>query len=385
MVFGLVAGPAPVECPVVSATTAQVISSDVASPSGTIRTAVARVFSRPTSVGLSDRFAPKFTAIPGAQITHATIGLTLIYFPWVIRMDDKISNPLGKFYMYYSTDHDTNGGGIGMAYANSPEGPWKAHKPGGNPVIFVDAVVGSQTETPCVIYVPSDTATPFYMYYQQDFTAMNQSTFLAKSADGINWTRVGLVIEGRPTAPGDGQTTYFRLFQVGDMFLGYHLGGGGDYGSTAMSYSRDGVTWVTDPRRIGYCTDVVGGNTGRVSIRALFLFRGETWALLGQEPYSSGFAGGTGKKFLVAKPSPDMRRILGKPREVFPSLPTGVTEVDLWSSVIEHEGNLYMYYRANGAYGDIRALRRWHSASTQSTHDRRSRQPRATWSDTHRL
>jgi hypothetical protein len=321
------------------------------------KTEAAASYSRPTTAGLSDRFAPKFTAITGAMISQSTSGLPSIYFPWVIRMDDKLSTPLGKFYMYYSTDHDTNGGGIGMAYSNTPEGPWTAHKPGGNPILYKDTVSGSQTETPCVIYVPEDTATPFYLYYQQDGTGLNQSTFLAKSADGVTWTRAGLVIQGRANTPGDGQTTYFRVFRAGDMLMGYHLGGGGDYGSTSMSYSRDGVTWVSDPRRIGYFTDIVGGNTGRVSVRSLFLYRGQTWALLGQEPYSSGFTGGTGKKFLTAKPSADLRRILGKPREVFPTLPTGVTELDLWASVIENEGNLYMFYRANGAYGDIRSAK----------------------------
>lgn len=312
-------------------------------------------FSLPTTVEMSRRFGPQFAAKAGAVVTHAATGLASIYFPWVIKVKGKIANPLGDYYMLYSTDHDTNGGGIGLAYANDPAGPWTVHKPGGNPIIYKDTVAGDQTETAAVLHVPTDPdGKPFYFYYQQQGVGVNQSTLLAKTADFVTFTRIGIVIQGSPTRAGDGQSTYFRPMLWGDLYVGFHLMGGGDYGMVGMSVSRDGINWVTHPHRIGYATDDIGSSTGRIMPKHLFQWRGQDWGLYGQEPYSSGFSGGPTRKFLTARVAPDGRRHLGKPQDVLSPFPVGVTEVDLGASVIEHEGNLYMFYRANGPYGDIR-------------------------------
>jgi hypothetical protein len=50
--------------------------------------------------------------------------------PSVIKMEGRVENPLGRYYLYYAPHKHV---GIGMAYSNSIEGPWEEYQ--GNPVI----------------------------------------------------------------------------------------------------------------------------------------------------------------------------------------------------------------------------------------------------------
>jgi len=45
-----------------------------------------------------------------------------VIYPAVVNVAGRIANPLGRLYMCYAP-HDTPGG-ICLAYADKPEGPW---------------------------------------------------------------------------------------------------------------------------------------------------------------------------------------------------------------------------------------------------------------------
>lgn len=49
-----------------------------------------------------------------------------VNFPTVIRVPDWVDNPLGRYYMYFSSHHGTY---ISLAYSDKPEGPWTVYAP----------------------------------------------------------------------------------------------------------------------------------------------------------------------------------------------------------------------------------------------------------------
>lgn len=70
---------------------------------------------------------PQFVKSPNNPlVTHAAqaaiSGLGSVYWPWCV--DTAPCGPIGapaRFLLFWSTDHDANAGGIGMAYSNSPD------------------------------------------------------------------------------------------------------------------------------------------------------------------------------------------------------------------------------------------------------------------------
>ena len=57
---------------------------------------------------------------------HASIGEN-VQGPSLIRVPDWVSNPLGRYYLYFA---DHKGRNIRLAYADALEGPWSIHAPG---------------------------------------------------------------------------------------------------------------------------------------------------------------------------------------------------------------------------------------------------------------
>ena len=332
--------------------------------------AVSRATARATMTGKTtatpgrsgEVLAPEFVATGGDLLTRSALGMPSIATMRVMCTDGIVASPLGRFYAYISTDHDTAGtpepwngkGGVVLAYANDPLGPWTPHRSGGEPVIWQDTVVGNQTETPTPLYVPEDPAgKPIYVYYQNQGSGLNQATLVARSASGLpeDFERVGIVVQGRGTAapvwPGDGQTTYLEPMRYDGQIIAVHLIGGGDWAQYGRSYSQDGRHFVTDPRRYGHFSHLVGADNGRrVSIRSLFRWRGQPWAVVTIGSHTSGFVTAPRQVGLV-RLSSDLRRIVGRVHTLAdPSINAG--------TVIEHDGRLYMHYRSGDAYSAFR-------------------------------
>lgn len=324
----------------------------------------AQVFSRPTTVSFAGkaRTVPVFEAVGGPIFTRDASGFhSLEGSVCVVDTQGMPGTYINRFYMFFSTDHDVAGagfngqGGIGLATAPSILGPWTSYRPSPTePRVYWDTVVGNQTETPYVIYVEGDPdGLPWYMYYQQENAGLNQATFLARSADLTTWTRYGLVIQGRASWPGDGQTTYFQPIQRAGKIFGRHLMGGGDWAHIGLSYSYDGRNFVTDPRRFGHYSTLVGANNDRrLSVGNAFLWRGHWYAIATIGPHSSGFQ--TGNRENVVVRLTDDFKVVGSPTEFLKTLPSGVTEKAGGGHVIAADGLLYYIYRANGAQGHFR-------------------------------
>ena len=333
--------------------------------------AVSRATARATMTGKTtatpgrsaEVLAPNFVATGGDLLTRSALGMPSIATMRVMCTDGIVASPLGRFYAYIATDHDSPGtpepfngkGGVVLAYADDPTGPWTVHRNGaGAPIVWQDTVVGNQTETPTPLYVPDDPdGLPIYIYYQNQGADLNQSTLLARSATGRpeDFQRYGIVVQGRGTTspiwPGDGQSTYMQPIRVNGQIVSVHLMGGGDWAQYGRSYSVDGRHFVTDPRRYGHFSHLVGAdNARRVSIRDLFMWRGSPWAVVTIGNHASGFVTAP-RQVGLARLSPDLRRIVGTVHTLDdPTIGAG--------AVLEHDGRLYLYYRSGDAYSAFR-------------------------------
>ena len=221
--------------------------------------------------GFTKATEPLFNNLQATQPTFDKI------FWWsVVKVDGFLPNPLGKYYAYFSTEHDTTVGGVGLAYSNSPLGPFTFYTgtfdggSGANGSVFYDTRttnVGpppySQTESPSVVMQADGT---LRMFYQIIAATVNgtpaegiQSTLSATSADGITWTIDNtfiLDVAKSDRDAGNGGMTYFNPFVYKNNWYGYSLRGGGNYPHYVMHICNGELNdWTTDPRALGYHQD----------------------------------------------------------------------------------------------------------------------------------
>ena len=187
------------------------------------------------------------------------------YYTCLVKMDKLEGFPF-EYALYFSTDHASGKGGIWLYVGNgtpTDAANWKSYdqavadgafdylekKPAANP-IFVDTVQGRQTETPHANVIDGEV----YMTYHNARAGHNQSTLLATSPDGVNFTRINgdddsVILDYDPKQePGDGHTGYLRwrpnpFPDVDYKYIGYSLHGGGDDFYGAMWASNDAIHW----------------------------------------------------------------------------------------------------------------------------------------------
>lgn len=287
------------------------------------------------------------------------------YTPCIIRVPDGLPGQLGKYYMYWSTDHSTGRGGIHMAYADHPTGPWtpldvttltipawmQGMPKTGTTTMWRDTyhkdltawsdfeqipagLTGTQTETPWVMPDLSGER-KLIMYYQTRnpaelvTTLGAQSTFFAKSDDGISWVRgvkpiatngvmndytraQALIFPFKRIIPGDGHTGYAAFYDVGSQRIGYSSSGGTSWSRQAMWLSGDGMTFRMDPRRLSYRADISGADDMKITgMFRLFQWRGEIWGTTNVQSPGSGTESPAMSQVLVGRMRPDMRWFAG--------------------------------------------------------------------------
>jgi hypothetical protein len=257
----------------------------------------------------------------GLLFTAADTQLSSVYWPWLVDTATASGTFPRRYRMYYSTDHNPGAGGIAYADANSPHGPWTHHS-----VIYTDTVVGNQTETPSVVWVPE--LSRWHMYYQQANVEGGQRTMLATSTDGLAWTRQGValtipLVGGQPDTRWPGQqihTGYAIPHRLpGGRWLMYHLLAGGDHPYFGQAWSEDGARWQIDPRPLMYdlhLTHQLGGRKIEWNSGYLIDRDGQLWWLGTVADFTSG--GGARSTFVAQAPiAADYRTIQAPPRPLF--------------------------------------------------------------------
>ncbi len=110
-----------------------------------------------------------------------------LIFPSVIAAHDCFISPLGRYYLYYAP-HDAPGG-ICLAFAGNPAGPW--HEYTNNPIITREWRANykvSHVSGPHALWNPDERK--LFLYYHGE----NPVTRLATSTDGIHFHYDGAVV-----------------------------------------------------------------------------------------------------------------------------------------------------------------------------------------------
>lgn len=241
--------------------------------------------------------------------------LPSIYWPSVLRVDGLLDNPLGRYYLWFSTDHGQAEARVALAYADDLEGPWTIHGP-----VWHYATSGTESETPSVLWDQANQR--FIMYHQQanpTGAVSSQVTMVAFSANGTAWTSGGIALDVRAQTGWRGplHTGYFRAFNIGNGFVGYGLLQGQENPTFAIWHSTDGVEWVLDARPLGYEAQYLPADR-RVEWNSanIVLWRGRYLLIF----HVSSFAQGAElrRTYWAAAPlTPDFRGLAGPPQKLF--------------------------------------------------------------------
>jgi len=167
-----------------------------------------------------------------------------LIFPSVIRTQGLVEQPLGNYYLYYAP-HDAPGG-ICLAYADAPDGPWTEYAH--NPILtrqwapYYDV---SHISSPHVLWMPH--ARKFFLYFHGE----NDTTRAASSSDGIHFAYEGIAV-ATSLFDGISEASYARVFPYTTharcpgyvlLFMGNNQGTRRIY----AAWSYDGLTF--EPQR----------------------------------------------------------------------------------------------------------------------------------------
>ncbi|HEV7980914.1 hypothetical protein [Amycolatopsis sp.] len=129
-----------------------------------------------------------------------------LIFPCIRGMSGRVSNPLGKYYLYYAP-HDAPGG-LCVSYANTLEGPFTEYA--GNPFVKRDWAPHynvSHVSSTHVLW--NEDVNEMWMYFHGE----NTTTRLARSKDGLNFTYDKVVLNAGMLPAGTTECSYARVFR----------------------------------------------------------------------------------------------------------------------------------------------------------------------------
>ena len=159
--------------------------------------------------------------IPTGELEH----------PSLIKMEGRVANPLGKYYLYYAPHKHV---GIGLAYAERIEGPWTEYE--GNPVIEGPAA-------PDIRWI--EEKGKFSMWGHRT----NKRTELWTSKDGLHFEYKGASVDAKHI--GTKNASYTRVYeyplkQYGSKYIMLYSGLIRKEGSRCvwLAYSKDAENWT---------------------------------------------------------------------------------------------------------------------------------------------
>ncbi len=289
----------------------------------------------------------------GADTPAATV-----YWPFVVKTD-RIASPLGRYYLYYSTDHDAGAGGVYMSYSDNLSGPWVSYGE-----VYTDSAAGSsQTETPSVLW--DSHAGNFRLFYHQVSAKYGvsdassalgvQSTLSATSSDGLTWTKdpdFVLDVPALADVHGDGHTGYFLPFRTRRGTFAYSLYGGGDGPDFVLWRCVGGLDdWRTDGASLGYEYHMTQGaplDGRRVEWNSSFVAESGGVEYLVARLNDGASGSDPGDCLIAVAPiSADYRKVVGRPVVVWEASQTWETENLRSVCPYIENGVLYVLYSVN--------------------------------------
>lgn len=296
------------------------------------------------------------------DIASADTGLGMLNFS-VVPMHSHAAalgiTPIDNYYAYYSTDHDLGDGGIFLATAPTPLGPWTRQGAAGQAGNILTDGSNRQAETPVVHYDPETNRLLMIYHIYMTAGVNRQQSKVAESADGINWNIIDYIYPWAGTSLDQVHARHTGYMSWGRDPLGVvpgwvgwsRLFGGADTSLCATTRSLDGVHWEMDflpvdfPFLMGHIEDTrVVHNHGYAT--QPFAYQGQR--LLPVAPFRS-IAVGNNKGYIgIVRLGDDMRNMSAHEAIPFPlTEPDELARDNVISGVMVEDDILYLYYQSN--------------------------------------
>ena len=167
-----------------------------------------------------------------------------LIFPCIRGVYDKITGPLGRYYLYYAPHNAP--GGICLAYGNSLSGQFTEYP--NNPIVsnvWSPYYSVSHVSSPFVLW--NATTKQFFLYYHGE----NTTTRMAYSTDGVHWKYWGTVLS-TADIPGSTETSYARVFEhtvtgLNNRYVMVFMGVTNGTRKIFWGWSPDAKNWQFDP------------------------------------------------------------------------------------------------------------------------------------------
>ena len=162
-----------------------------------------------------------------------------VIVPSVIETD-RLHDLLGRYYMYYAPHNAP--GGICLAYADAPEGPWKEYS--ANPLItreWASHYAVSHVSGPHAIWI--DVEQRLFVYYHGE----NDVTRFASATDGIHFQYEGVAVTTK-TFDAITEASYARVFRYAlpgkdNRYIMLLMGNNQGTRRIYLAWSKDGRIW----------------------------------------------------------------------------------------------------------------------------------------------
>lgn len=272
--------------------------------------------------------------------------------------------PIDNYYAYYSTDHDLGDGGIFLATAPTPLGPWTRQGAAGQAGNILTDGSNRQAETPVVHYDPENNRLLMIYHIYMTAGVTRQQSKVAESADGINWNIIDYIYPWAGTSLDQVHARHTGYMSWGRDPLGVvpgwvgwsRLFGGADTSLCAATRSLDGVHWEMDflpvdfPFLMGHIEDTrVIHNHGYAT--QPFAYQGQR--LLPVAPFRATAVSQNKGYIAIVRLGDDMRNMSAQEAVPFPlTEPDEIARENVISGVLVEGGVLYLYYQSRG--GSIR-------------------------------
>ena len=194
-----------------------------------------------------------------------------VIIPSVIATD-QLQKPLGRYYMYYAPHNAP--GGICLAFADSPAGPWKEYE--ANPLItreWAPHYKVSHVSGPHAIWMEEEKK--LFLYYHGE----NDVTRIASTTDGIRFQYEGVAVTTK-MFDAISEASYARVFRYtlpgkDNRYVMLLMGNNRGTRRIYLAWSKDGRTWET---RLTPLVDPPPG-TGQIAQAWYFPWRGRHYLI----------------------------------------------------------------------------------------------------------
>lgn len=259
-----------------------------------------------------------------------------VIFPSVLTVSRHLTNVLGKFYMYYAP-HDAPGG-ICLAFADKPEGPWREYT--NNPIIsreWAPHYKVSHVSAPEAIW--NEEEKKVFLYYHGE----NSVTRLASSRDGIHFDYEQVVITTNMVEAGVSEICYGRVFRHNlpgkdNRYVQFILGNRRGTRLVYLGWSKDGREWQMRPTPV---LNLAPGTT-QIACAIYFPWKGRHYLIF--HGHRNAINLNIGVDFFVAETDPAFERTTHLGTFMDRKFVSPTNEGLMAPMILEEGGKYYLYF-----------------------------------------